>query len=68
MGDLEMRNITAYVGDFNIFNLWRLTEEPALMLGMDVLSQARGLAIDYGRARVYLHVRDPLTFGTRLQD
>ena len=35
-------NITAYVGDFHIFQLWGLTDEPTLLIGMDVLSQARG--------------------------
>lgn len=68
LGELEVHNITAYVGDFHIFQLWELTEEPALLIGMDVLSQARGLAIDYERARVYFNVRDPLEFGTRLRD
>jgi predicted aspartyl protease len=68
MGELEVRDITAYVGDFHIFQLWQLTDEPTLLLGMDVLSQARGIAIDYERATVYLHVRDPLVFGTRLRN
>ncbi len=68
MGELEVRNITAYVGDFHIFQLWGLVQEPALLIGMDVLSQARGLAIDYERGMVYLHIRDALEFGTRIRD
>lgn len=68
MGDLHVRNITAYVGDFHIFEIWDLLDEPALLIGMDVLSQARGLAIDYERGVVYLHVRDDLRFGTRLRN
>jgi predicted aspartyl protease len=66
MGELEVRNVIAYVGDFHIFQIWDLTTEPTLLLGMDVLSQARGLAIDYGRGVVYLHVRDRLRLDTRL--
>lgn len=66
MGELEVRNVTAYVGDFHIFRLWQLIDEPTLLIGMDVLSQARGLAIDYERGMVYLHIRDDLRFGTRL--
>ncbi|WP_395644935.1 retroviral-like aspartic protease family protein [Terricaulis sp.] len=66
MGELEVRNVTAYVGDFHIFRLWNLVDEPTLLIGMDVLTQARGLAIDYGRGAVYLHIRDDLDFGTRL--
>ncbi|MBN8607341.1 MAG: aspartyl protease family protein [Caulobacterales bacterium] len=68
MGELEVRNVTAYVGDFHIFRIWDLTDEPTLLIGMDVLSQSRGLAIDYERGAVYLHIRDPLEFGTRLRD
>jgi len=58
MGDLTVRNVTAFVGDYHIFQLWGLTDEPTLLLGMDVLSQARGLAIDYGRGTVHLQIRD----------
>lgn len=68
VGELHVRNITAYVGDFHIFHLWELIDEPTLLIGMDVLSQARGLAIDYERGMVYLRVRDDLNFGTRLQN
>jgi len=68
VGELEVRNITAYVGDFHIFQLWDLVDEPTLLIGMDVLSQSRGLAIDYERGTVYLHVRDDLNFGSRVSN
>ncbi len=68
MGELEVRNVTAYVDDFHIFQIWGLTREPALLLGMDVLSQARGLAIDYGRGTVHLRIRDRLRLDTRIQN
>lgn len=58
MGELEIDNITAFVGDFHIFGLWGLVEEPTLLIGMDVIQQASGLAIDYERERVYFRVRD----------
>ncbi|MFT3727671.1 MAG: retropepsin-like aspartic protease [Terricaulis sp.] len=67
MGDLDVRNVTAYVGNFHVFQLWDLIDEPTLLIGMDVLSQTRGIAIDYGRKTVALHIRDPLRFGTRLE-
>ncbi|MGE0740667.1 MAG: retropepsin-like aspartic protease [Hyphomonadaceae bacterium] len=66
MGELEVRNITAFVGDFHIFQLWGMQDEPTLLIGMDVLTQARGLAIDYERGMVYLQIRDSLRFGTRV--
>lgn len=52
-GDLDVRNIRAYVGDFHIFQLWGLVDEPTLLVGMDLLSQARGVAIDYSSGDVY---------------
>jgi len=69
LGPLEVRDVTAYVGDFHIFDVWGLSQEPTLLVGMDVLSQAAGLAIDYGRGRVYLRVREdaaPARTGSRL--
>ena len=51
-GLLEVHDVTAYVGDFHIFQLWHLLDQPALLLGMDVLSQTRGVAIDYERHTV----------------
>lgn len=56
MGELDVRNVTAFVGDYHIFQIWGLLEEPTLLIGMDVLSQARGLAIDYGRGTVHLQI------------
>lgn len=66
MGELEVRNIVAYVNDFHIFQLWNLTSEPTLLLGMDVLSQAKGIAIDYERGVVYFRIHDSLRLDTRI--
>jgi len=52
MGELTVSHVFAYVGDFHVFQLWGLTQEPTLLLGMDVISQVRGVAIDYGRSIV----------------
>lgn len=68
LGELEARDITAFVGDYHIFQLWNLIDEPTLLLGMDVLSQARGLAIDYGRGTVHLQLRERSRMDGRLQD
>lgn len=57
IGPLDASNIRAYVGAFHIFELWGLADEPTLLVGMDVISQVRGLAIDYGRSDVYFQIR-----------
>jgi hypothetical protein len=55
LGSVEIINVAAYVGDFHIFRLWRLDDEPTLLIGMDVISRAREVAIDYERG--LLHFR-----------
>ena len=42
-------NALAIVGDFHIFKLWGLIDQPAMIIGMNVLSKLRSFAIDYGR-------------------
>lgn len=57
-GGLEVRNVRAYVGDFHIFRLWNLIDEPTLLVGMDLLAQSRGLAIDYTTGMVYFRTQE----------
>jgi predicted aspartyl protease len=56
LGELDMANVVAYVGDFHVFSLWGLENEPTLLVGMDVISHARAIAIDYGRNAVYFRL------------
>jgi hypothetical protein len=53
---MEIGNVVAYVGDFHVFQLWDLQDEPTLLVGMDVISHARAIAIDYGRSAVYFRL------------
>ncbi len=66
MGAVEISGITAYVADFHIFRLWGFDQEPALLIGMDVLSQTRAIAIDYERGTVHFRLRDRVRTGSRL--
>jgi predicted aspartyl protease len=66
MGGVQITGITAYVADFHIFRLWEFDDEPAILIGMDVLSQTRSIAIDYQRATVHFRLRDPVRTGSRL--
>jgi predicted aspartyl protease len=56
LDDIEIRNITAYIGDFHVFSLWGFQNEPTLLVGMDVIGQTQGIAIDYGRATVHFQL------------
>jgi predicted aspartyl protease len=57
LGEMEVANFGAYAGDFHVFELWEMLEEPTLLLGMDVLREARAMAIDYGRETVHFRLR-----------
>jgi len=66
MGAVTILDVSAFVGDFHIFGLWGLSDRPALLIGMDVLAQTRGLAIDYSDAVVYFQVARAHSTGSRL--
>ncbi len=57
IGELVANGVLAYVGDFHIFELSGLNDEPTLLVGMDVLRRARAIAIDYERGNVYFQLR-----------
>ena len=40
-------NVNAYIGNFHVFDVWGLQDEPTLLIGMDVLASARQMAIDF---------------------
>ena len=52
VNDLEIASLPVTFGDFEVFHLWNLVEEPAILLGMDVLGTVDGLMIDYRRSEV----------------
>jgi hypothetical protein len=45
--------------DISIFSHFQLTQKPALLIGMDVLSQLDSMIIDYGALE--LHLRPPMS-------
>ncbi|MBY0568459.1 MAG: aspartyl protease family protein [Hyphomonadaceae bacterium] len=56
IGELEAQNVVAFVGDYHIFAVWDLLDQPTILLGMDVISVADAMAIDYGRATVHFRI------------
>jgi predicted aspartyl protease len=57
LGRTVVQSVNAYIGNFHIFDLWGLQDEPTLLIGMDVLARAGEMAIDYENAVV--HFRRP---------
>ena len=57
LGGTTTDNLDVTFGDFAIFSNWGLQNEPALLLGMDVLGTLSNLSIDYKRKEVALQPR-----------
>ena len=57
LGTLLIRSPAITFADFEIFKHWKMTEEPAMLIGMDVLGLLDTLIIDYRRRE--LQVRLP---------
>ncbi len=53
VGPLKMLDVDLIYGDFHIFQVWKMREEPALILGMDVLGSVSSLGIDFRNQELY---------------
>ena len=60
---LKIRRLTAASADAPVFNLWGLGQTPAMLVGMDILSQVETLVIDYRRREVELRMLANLVGG-----
>jgi Aspartyl protease len=57
MGEVLVRNAAMTFADFAIFEYWKLTDEPAMLIGMDVLGLLDTLVIDYRRRELQMKLR-----------
>ncbi len=57
LGDVLIRNSAMTFADFEIFKHWQLTDEPAMLVGMDVLGLLDVLIIDYRRKELQVKLR-----------
>lgn len=56
-GQILVRNADVTFADFALFEHWKMTREPALMIGMDVLGLLDTLIIDYKRRELQVRLR-----------
>jgi predicted aspartyl protease len=49
LGGAKIGNLLITFGDFHVFSVWSLLDEPALVLGMDILGTLPEFTIDYPR-------------------
>jgi hypothetical protein len=57
LGTTSIQALDVTFADFSVFHAWGLEDEPALLLGMDVLGTLADLNIDYQRQEVQLRTR-----------
>jgi hypothetical protein len=50
-------SVAASIGNFHLFDVWGLQDQPTLLIGMDVLASAREMAIDYENGIVLFRER-----------
>ncbi|MFN3535851.1 MAG: retroviral-like aspartic protease family protein [Brevundimonas sp.] len=58
LGSARVHELPVLFADLHAFDVWRLTETPALLMGADVLGMFRTVTMDYGLMR--------MVFGSRL--
>ncbi|MCE3285460.1 MAG: hypothetical protein K0R70_1716, partial [Steroidobacteraceae bacterium] len=54
IGGARLRNLHVTFGDMHVFRIWDLTDEPALLIGVDMIGRMRRFAVDYRRSEVQL--------------
>jgi hypothetical protein len=56
-GPIQIRKAYITTGDMHIFEHWKMTSDPVLLLGMDILGQFDTLIIDYKRRELQVRMR-----------
>lgn len=52
LGGLQLGNVPVVHANMHVFDLWGLKDKPAIVLGMDLLSQFETVSLDFGRSQV----------------
>ena len=59
IGPVQLRNLMVTFGDMHVFEIWGLTNEPALLIGMDLIGTLERFIVDYGRSEFHLKTYAP---------
>jgi hypothetical protein len=57
LGGIGIRGAHITTGDLQIFDTWKLTDRPAILIGMDALGTVDTLIIDYRRGELQIRTR-----------
>jgi hypothetical protein len=63
LGGMAVNNVLGIFADLHIFDLWKLNDRPAILIGVDVLRHFHDVTLDFGRKQV---VFTPALPGDRL--
>lgn len=58
LGDLTLRGMQITFGDMYIFDAWKMTDTPALLIGMDIIGLLDTVIIDYKRRELHLRAKE----------
>jgi predicted aspartyl protease len=54
IGGARLNNLTVSFGDLHVFDVWSMLDEPALLIGMDLLGTLEKFVVDYPRREFHL--------------
>jgi predicted aspartyl protease len=54
IGGARINNLTVTFGDLHVFSIWSLLDEPAILIGMDLLGTLEQFVVDYSRREFHL--------------
>jgi hypothetical protein len=52
LGGLAINQVMGIFADLHIFDLWKLADRPAILIGIDVLRHFRDVTLDFGRKQL----------------
>ncbi len=61
LGELQLAFTPLVVAPLEVFDIWGLKDQPALLFGMDCLQRFRRVSIDYGRKELRFEVASART-------
>ena len=58
IGGLTLRRVVAAYADLHVFDLWKLRDRPAILIGVDVMRAFEAVTLDFGRREVVFTLRE----------
>jgi predicted aspartyl protease len=65
LGEARLRQLPVTFGDLHVFKIWGLENEPALLIGMDLIGSLERFVVDYRQREFHLKLRPSGTVAIR---